>query len=250
MSDFTIIVLAWIVLALALLPVQLRIRAPYGRHLRSGWGPVVSNRFGWMAMEVVPLVVFVPLFLGGTTGKTPAMWVFFAAWVAHYAYRGLVFPFRLRTAGKRIPLLLVASGALFNAVNAGLNGFYLGTLSPSYPAAWLTDPRFVVGLALFVGGAAINVWADNRLIALRRPGAPDYAIPRGGPFAVVSCPNHLGEIVEWCGFALMCWNLPALSFAIWTAANLVPRSLDHHRWYRQRFPDYPPDRRAVIPYLL
>jgi 3-oxo-5-alpha-steroid 4-dehydrogenase 1 len=250
MDDFTILVLAWIALAVALFPVQLRIRAPYGRHLRPGWGPAVSNRFGWMAMEVVPLLVFVPLFVGGTAEKTAAMWVFFAAWVGHYAYRGLIFPFRLRTAGKRIPVLIVVSGALFNAVNAALNGFYLGTLSPPYPVAWLVDPRFTVGVILFVGGAATNVWADNRLIALRGPGAPDYAIPRGGLFALVTCPNHLGEIVEWCGFALMCWTLPALSFAIWTAANLVPRSLGHHRWYRQRFPDYPPDRHAVVPYLL
>ncbi len=40
------------------------------------------------------------------------------------------------------------------------------------------------------------------------------------------------------------------SFAAWTAANLVPRAIAHHRWYRQRFPDYPPERKALIPGLL
>jgi len=207
-------------------------------------------------MEVVPLIVFIPLFVGGTAGKTAVMWVFFTAWVAHYAYRGLIFPFRLRTAGKRIPVLIVVSGALFNAVNAGLNGFYLGTLSPPYPAAWLGDPRFVVGLILFVAGSAINVRADNRLIALRRPGAPDYAIPRGGLFSLVSCPNHLGEIVERCGFALMCWNLPALGFAIWTAATTASASMRSRpaRWLpsgssacgtpRNRRTRWPPARRS------
>ena len=89
------------------------------------------------------------------------------------------------------------------------------------------------------------------MIDLRANGtSTDYAIPRGGLFDTVSCPNHLGEIVQWFGFALMCWNLPALSFAIWTAANLIPRSLSHHAWYRQHFPDYPRDRSAVIPFLL
>ena len=48
----------------------------------------------------------------------------------------------------------------------------------------------------------------------------------------------------------MCWNLPALSFAVWTFANLVPRAVSHHKWYRRTFPDYPPARRAVIPALL
>ncbi|HEX4861457.1 MAG TPA: hypothetical protein VFV07_09485, partial [Rhizomicrobium sp.] len=105
---------------------------------------------------------------------------------------------------------------------------------------------------IFLGGAVLNIWADNRLIALRAHGtaAAVYAIPRGGAFERVSCPNHLGEIVEWCGFALMCWNGPALAFALWTAANLAPRALAHHRWYRARFADYPAHRKAFIPLVL
>lgn len=249
-SRFDLIVLAWIALALLLMPIQLRITAPYGRHLRRGWGPTVPARLGWIAMELVPLLVFVPLFLAGPTAKTAPMWVFFALWVAHYLHRSLVFPLRARNRGRRMPVLIVVSALGFNAVNAGLNGGYLGWISAPYPDSWLADPRFIVGLALFAAGAALNLWADNRLIALRRPGSPDYVIPRGGPFELVSCPNHLGEIVEWAGFAVMCWNLPALSFAIWTAANLVPRSLSHHRWYGAHFEDYPSGRRAVIPGLL
>jgi 3-oxo-5-alpha-steroid 4-dehydrogenase 1 len=66
----------------------------------------------------------------------------------------------------------------------------------------------------------------------------------------MSCPNLMGEVVQWCGFALMCWNWPALSFAVWTAANLIPRALSHHAWYRSHFPDYPAERRAVIPFFL
>lgn len=249
-TTFNAVVLGWIALALLLVPVQLRIAAPYGRHARPGWGPDMPSRLGWIVMEVVPLLVFVPLFLAGGTDKTAAMWVFFTLWVGHYVQRGLVFPFRLRTTGKRVPLLIIASGVLFNAVNAGLNGLYLGWLAAPYPEAWLGDPRFVVGLGLFLAGAAINIRADDRLIALRRPGAPDYTVPRGGLFEFVSCPNHFGEIVEWAGFALMCWNLPALGFAVWTAANLIPRALSHHRWYRRRFADYPARRRAVIPFIL
>jgi len=33
-------------------------------------------------------------------------------------------------------------------------------------------------------------------------------------------------------------------------ANLVPRAMAHHRWYRETFKDYPEGRRALIPYLL
>jgi len=41
-----------------------------------------------------------------------------------------------------------------------------------------------------------------------------------------------------------------LSFAGFTAANLVPRAIANHRWYRRQFDDYPAERRAVVPFVL
>jgi len=247
--SFSTFVLIWIALALILFPIQLFVTAPYGRHARAGWGPSLPNRIGWFVMEAVSLVLFAALFLAGSAPKTAPMWVFFALWVAHYANRSLIFPWRTKTRGKTIPLAIVLGAVSFNLVNAGLNGFYLGTLA-HYPDRWLADPRFIVGLALFLAGAAINIHSDNRLIGLRSGSGQGYVIPRGGLFEWISCPNLFGEVVEWCGFALMCWNLPALSFAVWTAANLIPRALSHHAWYRAQFADYPAQRRAVIPLVL
>jgi 3-oxo-5-alpha-steroid 4-dehydrogenase 1 len=250
MTALDIAAIAWTTLALALVPTQLRTTAPYGRHTRTDWGPSISNQLGWCVMELVSLLVFAGLFLAGPNDKTAPMWVFFALWTAHYVNRSLIFPWRTRTQGKTIPLAIVGSAAAFNIVNAGLNGLYLGWVGAVYPASWLADPRFIIGLIVFLAGATINIWSDNRLIALRADGKPGYTIPRGGLFAWVSCPNHMGEIIQWSGFALMCWNLPALSFAVWTAANLIPRAVSHHAWYRKTFLDYPQDRRAVIPALL
>jgi hypothetical protein len=201
-------------------------------------------------MELVSLVVFVGLFLAGPNEKTAPMWVFFALWTAHYFNRSLIFPWRTHTAGKSMPLAIAGSAVLFNVVNAGINGLYLGWVGAVYPDAWLMDPRFIIGLLVFAAGAAINLWADNRLIGLRAGGKQGYTVPHGGLFERVSCPNHMGEIILWSGFALMCWNLPALSFAVWTAANLIPRAVSHHAWYHRTFPDYPSGRRAVIPALL
>jgi len=250
MTALNIVAVVWTLLALALVPTQLRMTAPYGRHTRSGWGPMIPNQLGWFLMELVSLVVFAGLFLVGPNTKTAPMWVFFALWTAHYVNRSLIFPWRTRTRGKQMPLAIAGSAAAFNIVNAGLNALYLGWFGEVYPIAWLTDPRFLLGLVIFLIGAGINLWSDNRLIGLRAGGQQGYSIPRGGPFERVSCPNHLGEIIEWTGFALMCWNLPALSFAVWTAANLIPRAVSHHAWYRRTFPNYPADRHAVIPALL
>lgn len=243
--------LSWTVLGLAV-PTFLVLRfvsAPYGRHARAGWGPTLPSRIGWIAMEAVAFVGFALVFALGP-GRADLVPVLLASmWLVHYGHRAFVFPFRLRASGKRIPLAIVAMGALFNTLNAYLNGRWLSAFG-EYTVAWLRDPRFILGVTLFVTGFAINVWADQVLIRLRAPGESGYKIPRGGLYERVSCPNYLGELMEWTGFALACWSLPALAFAVYTAANLVPRALTHHAWYRQRFPDYPRERKAIVPFVL
>jgi steroid 5-alpha reductase family enzyme len=138
----------------------------------------------------------------------------------------------------------------FNLVNGFINGYWLGTMAPGYDIRWITDPRFLIGVVVFLTGFIINQVSDHKLIRLRAGGKTGYFIPRGGLFQLISCPNFFGEILEWTGFAIMTWSLPGLSFAIWTAANLIPRALHHHAWYRSTFPDYPQHRKALIPFLL
>jgi hypothetical protein len=58
-----------------------------------------------------------------------------------------------------------------------------------------------------------------------------------------------GEIIEWAGYAVATWSLPGLAFALFTLCNLGPRGWQHHQWYRQHFKSYPPQRRAVIPWV-
>ena len=95
----------------------------------------------------------------------------------------------------------------------------------------------------------MNLHADTCLIRLRGDGTGGYKIPHGGAYRWVSCPNYLGEILEWIGFAVATWSLTGAAFAVWTIANLFPRARDHHRWYQERFPDYPVERKALIPRL-
>jgi 3-oxo-5-alpha-steroid 4-dehydrogenase 1 len=247
LNTFYLLLGAWTFLALILAPVQLRIAAPYGRHVKSSWGPAIDNRLGWMLMEIVSPVALMYWMWRGSPAVTPALYVLAGLWVLHYVNRSVIFPLRLRTRGKRIPVAIVLSAAVFNLFNGFFNGYWWGYLAGPYPGDWLRDPRFILGAVLFVGGAFVNHRSDALLIALRRPGETGYRIPQGWLFRWVSCPNHLGEIVQWFGFALMAWNLPALSFAVWTAANLIPRAVAHHRWYQAQFADYPAKRRAVVP---
>jgi len=116
--------------------------------------------------------------------------------------------------------------------------------------AWFTDARFIAGSILFFIGMLINWKADDMLIHLRKPGETHYAIPKKWLFDYISCPNLFGELIEWLGFAILCWNLPALCFFIWTSANLIPRAISHHEWYKNKFSDYPDQRYAIVPFVV
>jgi protein-S-isoprenylcysteine O-methyltransferase Ste14 len=106
-----------------------------------------------------------------------------------------------------------------------------------------------VGIGLFAAGFLIHVWADRSLRNLRAPGEGGYKVPRGGLFEYVSNPNYFGEITEWLGWALATWSVPGLGFALFTVANLVPRAYANRAWYIAKFPDYPKERKRVIPLL-
>ena len=109
---------------------------------------------------------------------------------------------------------------------------------------------FLAGIALFAAGFLIHSSSDNILRSLRKPGETGYSIPQGGMFRFISCPNYFGEIIEWVGWALLTWSVAGLAFATFTFANLFPRAIAHHRWYRGEFTDYPSERKAIIPFIV
>ncbi len=144
--------------------------------------------------------------------------------------------------------MLVVFAIIFNLMNGFINGYYLFGKA-TYSIDWLQDPRFIIGLLVFAGGYLLNKASDKRLASLKKEGNGEYIIPYGKMFNHVSCPHYLGEIIEWTGWAILTWSLPGLAFAVFTFANLAPRAIAHHKWYRNKFPDYPEKRKALIPYL-
>jgi steroid 5-alpha reductase family enzyme len=195
---------------------------------------------------MILLMVFV---LSTASRQNLMSWVLVGFFVFHYINRTFIFPFRIHTKAKKMPVVIVVMGIFFNLVNGSLLGYYFAHFA-EYSNSELAGPRFIAGALLFAWGVHMNWDHDNRLISLRKPGETSYKIPSGGLFNFVSCPNLLGEIIEWTGYAIMCWNLPALSFLAWTVFNLVPRALSHHKWYKSHFEDYPARRKAVIPFVL
>lgn len=237
------------VLAVVTSAILVFIAAPYGRHARKGWGPTVDNRLGWILMEAPAPSIFALCFVLGVFRDNLTAWVFLLMWQAHYVHRAFIYPLGLGTLDKRMPLVIMGLGVLFNTLNGYLNGRYLFTFSGGYPEDWLSSPRFVLGALLFFVGFAVNRQADRTLRHLRQEGDSGYAIPYGGLYRWISCPNYFGELTIWVGWAVATWSLAGLAFALWTAANLAPRARSHHLWYRQHFVDYPLERKALLPGL-
>ncbi len=244
---FNIMLMISFPLAAAIFLVLLFISAPYGRHKRRGWGPSLPNRLGWLIMESPSVLIFALLFFTGEAPKTIPMLIFFLMWEAHYIHRALIYPFMIADGRKIMPIAIMSMAILFNGGNAYINGRYIFHLSGGYSERWLISPPMILGMMLFLGGFIINRWADRVLQNLRAPRESGYKIPHGGLYRWISCPNYFGEIIEWIGWAIATWSLPGLAFAAWTFANLAPRARAHHKWYHQNFPDYPPQRKALIP---
>ena len=126
---------------------------------------------------------------------------------------------------------------------------------------WLYDVRFILGTIVFFVGMGINIHSDSILRSLRGKDSENssdkgdlgerYKIPRGGMFNYVSGANYFGECVEWIGYAMLSWNVGAASFAFFTCANIFPRAIQHHKWYKKTFgEEYPANRKAIVPFLI
>eukprot|EP00069_Balaena_mysticetus_P006585 bmy_05226T0 len=140
------------------------------------------------------------------------------------------FVYSLLTRGRPFPVVFLFRGFVFCMGNGLLQGYYL-----------------VYCVFLFILGMGINIHSDYILRQLRKPGEIIYRIPQGGLFTYVSGANFLGEIIEWIGYALATWSLPALAFAFFSLCFLGLRAFHHHRFYLKMFEDYPKSRKALIP---
>lgn len=246
LETLNLICIIWSAVAVATFILLQFVTAPYGRHTAKGWGMEISNKAGWILMEIPSFLIILYFYLSSNQSSYATL--LSMLWLFHYLNRTFIFPFRIRTKGKKMPLAIVFSAVFFNFFNAGLNGYFLANFE-TYTTANFTSWNFILGGFLFIIGFIINQISDHILINLRKPEETGYKIPKGFLFDYISCPNLFGEFVQWSGFALMAWNFPATTFLIWTVANLFPRALKHHKWYLENFKNYPKNRKAVLPWV-
>ena len=177
--------------------------------------------------------------------------ILFLLFQAHYFQRSFIFPLLMRGESK-MPLGIVLMGMTFNTLNALMQGGWIFYLAPEgYYTDWFSKPQFWIGAAIFVAGMIINLHSDYIIRNLRKPGDKRHYIPKGGMFRYVSSANYFGEFTEWVGFAIASWSWAGAVFALWTFANLAPRSASLYKRYEQEFGEEFTSlkRKRIIPFI-
>ncbi|XP_077216339.1 steroid 5-alpha-reductase DET2-like [Tasmannia lanceolata] len=229
------------------------IQAPYGKHFRSGWGPSLPAPFAWFLMESPTLFLTLLLFPLGKNHSHPFALTLISFFLLHYFHRTVIYPTLLFLRRRKtkpttsFPISIALTAFAFNLLNTYLQSRWVSHYADFDEGANI-DRRFWVGVVVFLIGMGVNVWSDRKLMELR--GGGSYRIPKGGLFEWVSCPNYLGEAVEWFGWAVMTWSWVGLGFFLYTCANLVPRAEGHRKWYVEKFgEEYPKSRKAIFPFV-
>ncbi|MBQ2440837.1 MAG: DUF1295 domain-containing protein [Paludibacteraceae bacterium] len=229
--------------------------AGYGKMRTEKWGPAINNKIGWFLMEMP--VFFVFLFLWATSEvriQLPYL-IFFLIFEFHYFQRSFIFPFLLK-GNSKMPLIIMALSVVWNLINGYVQGIWLFHLAPIYTSglyttAWLSDPRFIIGICIFVIGWCINMHSDHVIRTLRKPGDTNHYLPQKGLYKYVTSANYFGEILEWLGFSVMTWSWAGALFFWFTCCNLVPRSNSIWHRYKEEFADEFDEKKLkrIIPFI-
>lgn len=250
--NFNLFLVVMSAVAVAVFVSLFFVDAGYGKFYSRKWGPSVSNKTGWILMESPVFFAMIILWLRSERTWEVTPLVFFLIFELHYFQRSFIFPFLIK-GRSQMPLSIILMGMIFNSLNALMQGGWIFYFSPPdlYTASWLYGPKFISGFLIFVFGMFVNIQSDNIIRHLRKPGDSGHYLPRGGMFKYVTSANYLGELLEWTGFAILTWSWAGAVFALWTFANLCPRSARIYDRYKAEFPDELDTRKVkrLIPFI-
>ena len=250
MQTYYLLMAAMFVMAIVVFIALFFFKAGYGYLSSGNWGPKINNKIAWVIMES-PAFIFLFLYVadyllsGRDTGNEKAVLLVMAGlFLVHYFQRAFIFPLLMRGKGE-MPVAIMAMGMVFN----GLNAYFIP--EGKYTMEWFTSPQFILGTLVFITGMLINRDSDYVIRHLRKPGDTRHYIPKKGLYKYVTSANYFGELTEWVGYAILTWSPAGLLFAIWTFANLAPRSKSLTAKYEEEFGDEYRElkRKNLIPFI-
>lgn len=232
-------------------------QTPYGRFADQRFGFSLDPRIGWFLMELPSWAAFYYFYFQGPNRYEPFPLFVLFLWTCHYLYRGFLMEALMRVPkGQKssFALSVVVIGWIVTTLHGYLNATWVTTLHPDPSWSWFADPRFVVGALVYYTAFVANIHSDHIQRNLRTKeevarGERHYRMPVGGLYRYVTNASYFTELVLWTGFAILTWGPGGIFIVTISAVNLVPRAIATHRWYKERFPDYPPERKVLIPFV-
>ena len=224
------------------------VEAGYGYLFNPKFGFPVPNKVAWVIMECPVFIAMAILWWMSPVKFEAAPLALFVIFQLHYFQRSFIFPLLIR-GNSKMPVGIMLMGMIFNTLNAVMQGcwiFYYGNYE-----GWMSQPYFYFGAIVFLFGFATNLHSDYIIRNLRKPGDTNHYIPKGGMFKYVSSANYFGEFMEWVGFAIASWSWAGVVFALWTFANLGPRSASLYKRYEKEFGEEFTSlkRKRIIPFI-
>ena len=219
--------------------------------------PVIPSRISWILQECTCVFITIFYLIHASSDITLRRILVIIPFLIHYIHRTFIFPFVIHSS-KNNPLeitLMAFVFCFFNAIMINRSIFYYTYYDQDF---WL---YYIYGLITFICGMYINIFSDYSMIKQRyakkdQEGGSKYIIPKGFMYELISCPNYFGELTEWLGFFILSNTFSGLVFFASTFANLFPRAIQYHQWYKIKFKDeFNTDknlaiRKAIVPYLI
>ena len=217
--------------------------------------PVIPSRISWIVQEcpcVFITIFFIIYYYENLNYKNILV---ISPFLIHYIHRTFIFPFVIHSS-KNNPLEITLMAFTFCFFNAIMINRSIFCLIKDYGDEFLLN--YIFGLAIFLLGIYINIHSDYSMIKQRNSNQDEnnkYIIPRGFMYELISCPNYFGELTEWLGFFILSNSFSGLVFFISTFANLFPRAIQYHQWYKNKFKEeFATDkdliqRKAIVPFL-
>ena len=130
MNAFYIFLIVWVFIAIITFIYLFFQSAPYGRHVKEGWGFSISARLGWIVMESPCVFLMIAYALIVKDQLEAIHIIFLTLWLTHYIHRSFIYPFAIDLTNPKMPISIAASAFFFNIVNVNIQAIGIYYFAP------------------------------------------------------------------------------------------------------------------------
>lgn len=231
-------------------------------------GPQIAWRTVFLIEYLGPLIIH-PIFYywqrfvyGERFEHTLVQKIIFVTFLIHFVKRELETAFIHKFSLATMPLLNLFKNCFhYWMISGALVGYFVYC-----PVSWASSSRLgrvlyrhnalnwspavlTVICVAWLAAEVSNFLVHVNLASLRKKGSTERKIPYGYGFTRVSCPNYFFEAVGWFLLSLLSFNWAVALFFAVGSLQMYVWAVKKHKRYLREFPDYPANRKAMVPFV-